>query len=258
VKVAGWLTLSLLLMVSLTGCGTAGNHPKELTVSAAASLKDSLMEIQKNYRQQNPGIKITFNFAASGTLQQQIEQGAPADLFISASKTQVDALEQKNLLVKESRVDLLGNELVLVVGKNNTSITCIQDLTKASVGKISIGTPGSVPAGKYAQESLTNLNLWDTLQPKMVLAAKDVTQVLNYIEAGNVDAGFVYRSDALRSNEVKVIALVPPSSHQPIVYPAAIVAITKNVQEANAFIKYLQSSEVQQVFSKYGFQILER
>jgi molybdate transport system substrate-binding protein len=258
VKVAGWLTLSLLLMVSLTGCGTAGNHPKELTVSAAASLKDSLMEIQKNYRQQNPGIKITFNFAASGTLQQQIEQGAPADLFISASKTQVDALEQKNLLVKESRVDLLGNELVLVVGKNNTSITCIQDLTKESVGKISIGTPGSVPAGKYAQESLTNLNLWDTLQPKMVLAAKDVTQVLNYIEAGNVDAGFVYRSDALRSNEVKVIALVPPSSHQPIVYPAAIVAITKNVQEANAFIKYLQSSEVQQVFSKYGFQILER
>jgi molybdate transport system substrate-binding protein len=258
VKVAGWLTLSLLLMVSLTGCGTAGNNTKELTVSAAASLKDSLMEIQKNYRQQNPGIKITFNFAASGTLQQQIEQGAPVDLFISASKTQIDALEQKNLLVKESRVDLLGNELVLVVGKNNTSITCIQDLTKASVGKISIGTPGSVPAGKYAQESLTNLNLWDTLQPKMVLAVKDVTQVLNYIEAGNVDAGFVYRSDALRSNEVKVIALVPPSSHQPIVYPAAIVAITKNVQEANAFIKYLQSSEVQQVFSKYGFQILER
>ncbi|HZW82775.1 MAG TPA: molybdate ABC transporter substrate-binding protein [Candidatus Deferrimicrobium sp.] len=257
-RVACLVTLSLLLMISLTGCGTAGNNPKELTVSAAASLKDSLTEIQKKYLQKNPGIKLTFNFAASGTLQQQIEQGAPVDLFISASKTQVDALEQKNLLIKESRVDLLGNELVLVVGKDNTDITSIRDLTKASVGKISIGTPGSVPAGKYAQEALTKLNLWDTLQPKMVLAAKDVTQVLNYIEAGNVDAGFVYRSDALKSNKVKVIEVVPASSHQPIVYPAAIVASTKNMQETKDFIKYLQSSEVQQVFKKYGFQILER
>lgn len=131
----------------------------------------------------------------------------------------MDALEQKNLLVKESKIDLVGSELVIVAGKDNTKVTSLEDLTKATVDKISISTPESIPAGKYAQESLTNLKLWDVLKPKLVLA-KDVAQVLNYVETGNLEAGFVYQSDAQRSTKVKVVTVVPASSHKPITYPA--------------------------------------
>jgi len=169
----------------------------------------------------------------------------------------MDALEQKNLIVKESKVNLLGNELVLITGKDNSKVMSLEDLTNASVSKVSIGTPESVPAGKYAQESLTNLKLWDSLQPKFILA-KDVTQVLNYVETGNVDAGLVYRSDAMGSTKVKVAAVVPESSHKPIVYPAAVIAATKNKQVVEDFLKYLQSSDAQKIFANYGFKTSEK
>ncbi|MDP4127557.1 MAG: molybdate ABC transporter substrate-binding protein [Bacillota bacterium] len=257
--------LSFLLILSLFGC-SAGNtaqpskniskvEPTEIMVSAAASMKDSLTELQKAYAEKTPEVKLTFVYGASGTLQQQIEQGAPVDLFISAGKTQMDALEQRNLLVKESKVDLVGNELVLVAGKDNTKVTSLEDLTKADIDKISIGTPESVPAGKYAQESLTNLKLWDALKPKFVLA-KDVTQVLNYVETGNVEAGLVYQSDAQGSTNVKVVTVVPASSHKPIAYPAAVIAATKHKQAAEDFLKYLQSSDAEKIFVKYGFTTL--
>jgi molybdate transport system substrate-binding protein len=267
-----WLLLiSLLLTLALTGCGLNNNSPEnslasnknsmpaapeELLISAAASLKDSLTEIQEDYVQKYPRIKLTFNFGGSGTLQQQIEQGAPADLFISAGKAQMDALEQKKLLLEESRVNLLGNDLVLIVGKDNKTINSVQDLAKTEVGKIGVCAPESAPAGKYAKEALTSLALWDTLQPKVVLA-KDVSQVLNYVETGNTDAGFLYQSDAQGSAKVKVVVVVAANSHAPIVYPAAVLAGTKNKQEAEDFLKYLQSSEIQQIFVKYGFQTLK-
>lgn len=257
-----------MLIFTLTGCG-AGNtaqqpsntaqtqaKPTELMISAAASLKDSLTELQSDYTNVKPDVKLTFNFAASGTLQQQIEQGAPVDLFISAGKSQMDALEKKNLLLKDSRINLLGNDLVLVAGKDNTKITSVQDLTKADVAQVSIGTPESVPAGKYAQDSLKNLKLWDAIHSKLV-QAKDVSQVLNYVETGNADAGFVYRSDAQQSTKVKVVAVVPDNTHSPIVYPAAIIGATKNQQATEDFLKYLQSSDAQKVFVKYGFKIIK-
>lgn len=261
-KKVSWI-FSFLFILTLIGCSSVSKTPSatnttkiestEIMVSAAASMKDSLTELQKTYAQKTSDIKLTLVFGGSGTLQQQIEQGAPVDLFISAGKAQMDALEQKNLLVKESKVDLVGNELVLVTGKNNNTVTSLADLSKASVTKVSIGTPESVPAGKYAQEALTNLKLWDLIKPKFVLA-KDVTQVLNYVETGNVEAGLVYQSDAQGSTKVKVVAVVPESSHKPILYPAAIVSTTKNRQAAEDFLKYLQSSEAQQVFGKYGFK----
>jgi len=267
VKKSSWLlVLSFLLILSSIGCSTGSTppatnvtkaEPTEIMVSAAASMKDSMTEIQKAYAVKTPGVKLTFIYGASGTLQQQIEQGAPADLFISAGKTQMDALDAKNLLVKESLVDLVGNELVLVTGKDNSKVTSIEDLTKADVVKIGIGTPASVPAGKYAQEALTNLKLWDTLQPKLVMA-KDVTQVLTYVETGNAEAGFVYQSDALGSTKVKVVTVAPASSHKAIVYPAAVISATKNKQLAEDFLKYLQSSDAQQIFVKYGFKTLTK
>ncbi|WP_088228773.1 molybdate ABC transporter substrate-binding protein [Desulfosporosinus sp. FKB] len=266
------LVSSLLLIFTLVGCGTGNTaqssentantsqtqaKPTEIMIAAAASLKDSLTELQSDYAKVKPGVKLTFNFAASGTLQQQIEQGAPVDLFISAGKSQMDALEKKNLLLKDSRINLLGNDLVLVAGKDNSKITAVQDVAKADVSQVSIGTPESVPAGKYAQESLKNLKLWDAVQSKLV-QAKDVTQVLNYVETGNADAGFVYRSDAQQSKKVKVVAVVPDNTHTPIVYPAAIIAATKNQQAAQDFFKYLQSADAQKVFQNYGFKTLAK
>jgi molybdate transport system substrate-binding protein len=166
-------------------------------------------------------------------------------------------LEQKKLLVSDSRVNLLGNDLVLITGKDNSLVTSLDDLNKSSVNQVSIGTPKSVPAGQYAQEALTNLKLWDSLQPKLVLA-KDVTSVLNYVETGNADAGFVYQSDAQGSTQVKVVATIPSSTYKPIVYPAAIIAATKNKQATQDFLKYLLSSDAQRIFAKYGFKSLTK
>lgn len=260
-----FIILSLLISALLVGCGNAMDAPKsssqtkssEIIVSAAASLKDSLTELQKAYKLKNPEVKVTLNVGGSGTLQQQIEQGAPVDLFISAGKSQTDALNQKNLLVKESIINLVGNDLVLITGKDNKDVRSVQDLTKTSVERIGIGTPESVPAGKYAQESLTKLNLWGTLKPKFI-QAKDVTQVLNYVETGNVEAGIVYASDAQSSNQAKVVEVLPANSYQPIFYPAGIVAASMNKERAEEFLKYLQSPEAQQVFVNYGFSALKK
>ncbi|HHY27653.1 MAG TPA: molybdate ABC transporter substrate-binding protein [Desulfitobacterium dehalogenans] len=263
------LISGMVLSLGLTGCasntGNAGNSGNnggapqepakqtELIVSAAASLKNALDEIQKDYAAKGPNVKLTFNMGASGTLQQQIEQGAPADLFISAGKSQVDALLEKNLMDKDSVVNLLGNDLVLVVGANDTNVTSIQDLPKESVQKIGIGTPESVPAGKYAKEAFTSLKLWDTLEPKFVMA-KDVTQVLNYVETGNAEAGVVYKSDAQGSTKVKVVEAFPADSHKAITYPAGIVSATKEKEAAEAFLTYLKGSDAQDIFAKYGFK----
>lgn len=252
-KNLSWLVvLSVFMSTFLLGCGTSAPK-KEIFISAAASLKDSLTEVQTAYQKKYPNITLTINYGGSGTLQQQIEQGAPADLFISAAKTQIDALDAKNLIIKTSKVDLLGNDLVLVVGKDNTTITSIEDLAKSTVSKVSIGTPESVPAGKYAQQALTKLNLWDTLQSKLVLT-KDVTTVLSYVEAGNADAGFVYTSDAKGSAKVKIVVTAPADSHTAIVYPATILTATKNQKEAQDFLTYLQGADAQKIFTNYGFK----
>ncbi len=258
-----WIILGLLLFTAavVMGCGSGKEQPKataqpvNLTISAAASLQDAAGELKTIYETKNAGVTITLNLAASGTLQKQIEKGAPADLFISAGKSQMDALAQKGLIVDTSRKDLLGNELVLITGKDS-KLTEFSGLTDASVKKISIGTPETVPAGKYAQDTLTTLNLWEQLQPKMVLA-KDVRQVLTYVETGNVDAGLVYRTDAATSSNVKIAAAAPAGSSAPIVYPMAVIKSTKYQKEAEAFASFLTSDDAVKVFEKYGFKVLK-
>ncbi|NBJ14260.1 MAG: molybdate ABC transporter substrate-binding protein [Dehalobacter sp. 4CP] len=266
-KMSGILIMLLVACLVLVGCSSSGSsangieqkgtvpvEKKEILVSAAASLKDAMTEIETQYEAKNAGINLAINYGSSGSLQQQIEQGAPTDLFISAGKKQMDALEKGNLLAEGTRIDLLGNDLVLIAGKDNKDITSFQDLAKAD--KISIGTPDSVPAGKYAQEALTSMKLWGTLQAKLVLA-KDVTQVLTYVESGNVDAGIVYQSDAQGSDKVKVVTVAPADSHSAIVYPAAVIASTKNLTEVKDFLSYLSSDDAQQIFVKYGFKIIK-
>lgn len=258
-KITVFLTLMLFITLTAFGCGgqkqQAKTEPVNLNISAAASLTDAAGELKTLYETKNAGATLTYNLAASGTLQKQIEEGAPADLFISAGKSQMDALSQKGLIVEESRKDLLGNELVLIAGKDS-KLAKFEDLTDASVGKISIGTPETVPAGNYAKETLTNLNLWEQLQPKMVLA-KDVRQVLTYVETGNVDAGLVYRTDAATSDKVKIIAAAPAGSSKPIVYPMAVIKSTKHQKEAEGFAAFLTTDEAVKIFEKYGFKVLK-
>jgi len=254
------LTAMMLFVLSvITSCAStkeqkpqAAAEPVKLTVSAAASLKEAAEELKDLYLKQHPNVSITYNFGASGTLQKQIEEGAPADLFISAGKKQMDDLAEKGLIVKESRKNLLTNELVLVA-KKDSKITAFEDLMKPEVSKISIGAPESVPAGKYAQEVLTTMQLWDKLQPKLVLA-KDVRQVLTYVETGNAEAGLVYRSDTIVAKESKIVAAAPANSHKPIDYPMAIVKNTKQQKAAEEFASFLSSDEAAKIFEKHGFK----
>lgn len=247
---------ALILLLFLTGCGS--NNAREqinLTISAAASLQDAAKEIEQVYTKENPNVTLTYNFASSGALQKQIEEGAPVDLFISAGQSQMDALEEKGLIIEDSRSDLLSNDLILIAGKDRP-LTGFDELTGDQVNKISIGAPESVPAGKYAQEALTGMGLWDALQPKLVLA-KDVRQVLTYVETGNVDAGLVYHSDALMGDNIKVVAAAPADTHKPIVYPMAIIKNTKQQAATEAFMDFLYGPEAREIFARYGFKTLK-
>lgn len=223
----------------------------ELTISAAASLTDALGELQQLYQDAHPDVKISFNFGASGALQQQIEQGAPADLFLSAAAKNMKALADKGL-IQEQR-NLLKNELVVVVPSDgDAGVAKLEDLSQASIKKIAVGIPESVPAGNYAKEALTAAGTWDGLQSKLV-QGKDVRQVLQYVETANADAGFVYKTDALSSDKVKIAFAVDPALYKPIVYPVGIVKETKHAEAAAGFYAFLQTPEAIKVFEKFGF-----
>ncbi|WP_397370942.1 molybdate ABC transporter substrate-binding protein [Paenibacillus anseongensis] len=227
----------------------------ELTISAAASLTDALKEIQTSYEVKNKQIKLNYNFGASGALQQQIEQGAPADVFLSAATKNMKALVDKQLIDAAQQKNLLINELVLVVpADGKVAVQKVEDLTSEGVKHVAIGEPQTVPAGSYAKEALTQTKLWDGLQAKIV-QGKDVRQVLTYVESGNAEAGFVYKTDALTSQKVKVALSVDSKTYTPIEYPAGIVKATKHSKEAADFYAYLQTKEAQDVFVKYGFTI---
>ncbi|MCC5639248.1 molybdate ABC transporter substrate-binding protein [Nostoc sp. CHAB 5844] len=251
----GTALASLLLAVcsTLIVHSTVTAQPNvTLTVSAAASLKDALEEIKLIYQQNKPNVNINYNFGASGALQQQIEQGAPADVFISAGKRQVDALEQKGLLLPGTRSVLAKNRLVLVVPKNITSITSFYNLKESKIKRITIGEPRSVPAGQYAQQVLQKLNIWSQVTPKLVYA-NNVRQVLAAVESGNADAGLVYATDAKISDKVKVVVAADEKYHSPIVYPIAVLKRSKNASAAKEFTQFLSNNQAKAVLKKYGF-----
>ncbi|HYE82795.1 MAG TPA: molybdate ABC transporter substrate-binding protein [Clostridia bacterium] len=249
------LFLSILF---LSGCtqNIKDTGSKDITVCAAASLREALEELKPGF-EQSRNIKLSFNFASSGTLQKQIEEGAPADLFISAGRKQMDALEDKGLIDKAGRRDLLKNRLVLVAAKEYKDIIKTAAELISPDAKISIGEPETVPAGQYAKESLTNLSLWDKLSGKLVFA-KDVKQVLAYVESGEAAAGIVYASDATVLKDSCAVQTFEESTHSPIVYPAAVVSASRDKASAESFFDYLMSDEAQQVFGKYGFTAISR
>lgn len=266
------LIISLLLTL-LSGCGSSSKRPgsvpageqaggqsevtpQALTVSAATSLTDVLEELKGHYEEKSVHTLI-MNYGSSGALQQQIEQGAPADLFISAAQQQMDGLQEQGLIIADSRVDLLENAIVLIipVAGGEKGIAGFASLLDDAAFLLALGDPESVPAGRYAREVLTSLGLWEGVQHKLILG-KDVRQVLTYVETGNVDGGMVFMTDAQKSRAAKIVATAPPGSHAPATYPAAIVAGTTKRQAAEDFMAFLQSDPAKEIFEQYGFTFL--
>lgn len=248
--------LSLFLSIAVATVSIGASSPQaqqtNLTVSAAISLKDALDTISPLFAKSHPEVAIHYNLGASGTLQQQIERGAPVDVYISASPDQMDALAKQSLLLEDTRQDLVRNTVVLVVPAKSTSVSSFDDLRSSSVKVVAIGEPQTVPAGKYAREVLTHLGLYDTLKAKFVFA-KDVRQVLTYVASGDADAGIVYATDAKTTSQVRVAAAAPEDSHSPVVYPVAVLKTSKNADAAKAFVTFLQSPAAQSVFISFGF-----
>ncbi|MHB8840388.1 MAG: molybdate ABC transporter substrate-binding protein [Candidatus Aquicultor sp.] len=233
--------------------------PAELNVSAAVSLKDALQKLASDFEREND-VKLVFNFASSGDLQTQIEQGAPVDVFISAGKKQMDTLEEKKLIDAGIRSSLLGNELVLIVSQTSKqTIAKIEELAKAKdIKNIAIGMPEIVPAGKYAKETLQKAGIWENAKPKLVMA-KDVRQVIEYVETGNAGAGFAYRSDVKasgNSGKVQIALVIPDAYHSPIIYPIAVVTDTKQCGLSTKFIEYLKSMRASEIFREFNFKPL--
>jgi len=224
----------------------------KLIVSAAASMQDVLQEIKQLYLEKYPQANITFNFGSSGSLQHQIEQGAPIDIFISAAPQQMDNLATKELLMVGTRQALVENQMVLIVPVDNKLTGDFEDLTKKSIEQIALGEPNSVPAGKYAQEILTNLNLAEQIKSKIVYG-KDVRQVLNYVATGNIDAGIVYGSDTVNTQKVRVVAIASSENHSPVVYPVAALKNSKHPQAAKQMLEFFFTPQAQAVFKKHGF-----
>jgi molybdate transport system substrate-binding protein len=247
----------LILLVTFTGCQSQKNITKEteLLISAAASMTDVLQEIAENYKAVDSTIKLTFTFGSSGALQAQIEEGAPADIFISAAQKQMTALEEKGLIINDSKKILLVNKIVLITPKDsNLSITSFEDLTKDEVRKIALGEPNGVPVGQYSEEIFTSLGILDRVKEKAVYGS-DVRTVLTWIETGEVDCGVVYATDAFSTDKVKIVSEAPEGSHKEVTYPVAIIKSSHNVERSQEFLNYLSTDEAINIFNKYGFSM---
>ena len=253
-KWSGIMALGLLVLGSPAPSQAAPvvMGAQELTVSAAASLTNAFPEIGQRFEQQHPGTKVIFNFAASGPLFQQIAQGAPVDVFASADQKTMNQAQEKGLIVPASRKNFVSNTLVLIVPQDSKlALTGPKDLFNAAVKRVAVGNPVSVPAGRYTEKALSQAGLWQALQPKLIMG-ESVRQVLDYVSRGEVDAGFVYATDAaIVQGKVKTVAQV--QGHQPIVYPVALVAASRKQALAQEFLNFLFAPESAAILSKYGF-----
>lgn len=231
-----------------------GNKPVELMVSAAASLTDVMGDIAKIYNVKNSDVKITFNFGSSGAIQKQIEQGAPVDIFFSAAAKQMTELEKGGFILGGTKVDLFENKVVLIIPAGKNVPSSFEALDSPSVAKLALGEPNSVPVGQYSKEILTYYKIFDGLSAAQKLVyANDVREVLSWVETGNVDAGIVYETDAIKSKKIKIIGYAPENSHKTVIYPAAVVKNSKNPDSAKDFVNYLSTPECMVVFKSYGF-----
>lgn len=272
-KYVAVMSAVVLGMGMFAGCGEAVEENAaptvELTILAAASLTDVCGEIETKYEEENPGVDLIFSFGGSGALQAQIEEGAPADVFISAANKQMNALNEQGLMDSESIVQLLENKVVLVVpvkdGTTETAekngmmasaevqaVTTFEDVATDKVTMIGLGEPGSVPVGQYAEEIFTTLGMLEAVKEKSNYGS-DVRTVLSWVETGAVDCGVVYATDAYTTDLVKIVCEAPEGSCKKAIYPAGVVKASENASAAEEFVAYLQTDEIMDLFESYGF-----
>jgi molybdate transport system substrate-binding protein len=252
-----WLTLVLAAVVlgALAPArqlfGQSSN--REVVVAAAVSLKESFGDIGRVYERET-GVKVAFSFGASGELARQIEVGAPVDVFASAGEREMDELQAKHLV--DERTDFARNALVLVVpaiARSRSRLHSFSDLAQADVQRIALGNPQTVPAGRYAEQLLRNLQLWEKIKGRLVLA-ENVRQVLDYVGRGEADAGIVYATDvAVAHGRVSVAAKAPDRKYGPVLYPLAVVKEGRNREAARRFTATVLGPEGQKILSNHGF-----
>jgi molybdate transport system substrate-binding protein len=236
----------------------SGQEPETITVSAAASLTEAFTDMESEFETENPDIDVNFNFGSSGNLRKQIEGGAPADVFASADQKNMDTLANETLIDNSSRENFVKNSLVLIVPANSTlNITGVKDLTNQEVKKIGIGNPDTVPVGNYTRTAMTEAGLWSQIENKAILT-EDVKQALTYVERGEVDAGFVYMSDAVTAEPGTIKIVTNVSVSTPVNYPIAIVSASENKEDAQKFVDFVTGEEGQKTLEKYGFTELSK
>jgi molybdate transport system substrate-binding protein len=242
----------------------AQSEPVTLTVFAAASMTETLTQIQEQYKTVAPDVTLTFNFDSSGTLQTQIEEGADCDLFISAAQKQMNALDvtsdkntkKQDLIIPETRVNILENKVVLVVPEGNPAdVKAFEDVNTAKVSMIALGN-ADVPVGQYSQEIFTNMGVWDGIQKKITFGS-NVKEVTTQVKEKAVDCGVVYATDAYSAGLTAVAEAPAGSLKTPVVYPAAVTRTSKQAEAAKAFLDYLQTDACSAVFEKVGFTVVK-
>ncbi len=243
--------LRALALVAATLTSLA-SQAAEITVSAASSLTNALRDIGPLFEAANPGTKVQFNFAASGPLLAQITKGAPVDVFVSADQETMDRAQAQGFVKPGQRRDVVSNSLVVIVPAGGSkSPAALGDLTQPAYARIAIGLPASVPVGRYTKGVLEAANLWGAVEPKMI-GANSVRQALDYVARAEVDAGFVYATDAaIMPDKVKVALTVPTT--KPVLYPIAALAAAPQPAAAARFVDFLFTPPAQAVLSKYGF-----
>jgi molybdate transport system substrate-binding protein len=259
--IAGFFKRTLLMLLCVLSATvfsiSSRAHAEDINLYAAASLTDALTELSDAYQKQHPDIAIKKSFAGSSTLAKQIENGAPADIFISADKDWADYVQKRGLLNDKTRKKLLTNELVLIA-PSDSKVSILLDpafnLNASFNGRLCTGDPASVPVGKYAKQALTHYNWWAKIEARIV-GTEDVRTALAFVERGECALGIVYKTDAQLSKKVKVVATFPAASHTPIEYPCAL---TKNASaDSKAFWVFLQSDQAKTVFARYGFSLVD-
>jgi molybdate transport system substrate-binding protein len=245
-------SLCRILAVAALALSPLVASAQQITVSAASSLTDVMREIGPRFEAANPGVTVRFNFAASGVLIQQILQGAPVDVFISADQVTMDRGVEARVIDPGTRRDFAANSLVMISPlQGGVPLSTITDLGRPEVRRVAVGKPVTVPVGRYTREALDNARIWVGIEPKIVFA-DNVRQVLDYVSRGEVEAGFVYRTDAeLMKDRVRIV--LTATGHSPVAYPAAMVAQSRDKTRSRAFLDFLSGPQARSILQRFGF-----
>lgn len=236
-----------------TPAGEAVAEEVELTILAAASLTDVCDELKTRFEEQNPNVTVSISYGGSGALQTQIEEGAPADVFMSAAMKQMNALDEEGLMDSGSIIKLLENKVVMIVpAESDIDVTSFEDAATDKVTMIGLGEPGSVPVGQYSEQIFETLGILEEVQAKANYGS-DVRTVLSWVETSAVDCGVVYATDAYTTDQVKIVCEAPEGSCDPVIYPVGVVAASSHPDVAADWIAFIQSGESMELFASYGF-----